>query len=923
MPRKEIEKNKYYDYLWQYLHVSGAEIRADGQMRCPEYNNHKNSDSNFSAKYYANKGKSHARVKCHGCGGKWDIYDLSGVYNNTSDFIEQYNIIDGLFGNGEVGESGKHVKPEIVVVPKEPKQNKNVDYEKEHVVLTPKKTREVFTRESVKYVTKSHKDEVIRDGEICKFWIYTDKDNNTIAVDARFEKEVEVSTKSNETEDKTTRIKRVKKVVTFWYNGISIKYAGSFNIIYNLYDIIKETKKPIIIHEGAKCASIGKKNMDEFVHISYNRGSNHAGKIDWSIISDRKVYILQDNDSEGFKAASSIKNKLQNAIILKSIYMSFDCNNIHGADIEQLLEYGKHDEISKYILSYSEEIEKEEINKFGIKTLGIDDNDKLFFTDRFSRLFECKRDGLNKQKLMDLAPLDYWMQKYSNSKGTIQWDEAIEYVLQESEEKEFDSKRIRGRGAWRDNGKIIYHDGKETFGSVSGDFTYLRKNKHDIGIHDNKATRELLNSIRELCKHISFENQSDVARCLGWSILAPFCGALFWRPCVLLTGESGSGKTTVLEKIILPLTQGKHYNAHHTSIAGIRADVKNDSCAILLEEAEGSGSNKSNFDKEGHRNNLFSLMRASSSDDAPESVKSNSEQGVVRYQMKNMFLFVSITPTISDIADDNRIFKVNFVAPHKKKFKVDNVKDWEDVENELGKLLSKSNTRNIRAFTWSLLPKIISDTKIITKIMKYTHGKSSRIASGESFLISAYMNLFSKTGEVNEKSIENLLNKYYNLTGVDDKRDDSDELLHNILDHTVQLQIDRYKKDLAVVECICCLVHNDFSVFNIKDVFDSLSTGEVEEKNVVKIIRKEIIRTLKINGLAITKEDHLAIRNNSNTICKILGKEYGYHKIFNRLDICINSSKNVYFLKNAHKSTIIDITQMDFYKEGFVENLEN
>jgi len=867
------DKEKYLSYLEQYLSYSGIQINKEGKVKCFNPHNHTRGDKKSSAQFYEHnkKGEYHPHVTCMICDYDGDIYDIAGELNHTKVFKEQYEIIENIYGS--ISDS----------TPPASKKNveKKPDEEIKLVSLSKEKAKKVYTIEKINKVRSFSKSEVIKSGKQVNSWIYTDVNGDVIAADIRFEKIVEKASGEKQTE---------KTTITFWYNGKSLKFTGKFNIIYNLHESLN-TDLPILIHEGAKCAKLGIDNIDGLCHVSYNRGAKNSDKVDWTIYNDKTVYILQDNDSEGFKAAKKIQSKIPHAILLKTIYKHFEIDDKKKSDIEQLLEQDNAENITKFILSYTEEVEQKIIKTSHPVCLGIDDNNYVHFIDRFQRLYELRRDGISKKTLMVISNLDYWYANFSTDKGAIIWDDAVEYILGRSEDLEFDHDKIRGRGAWKDNGNYLYHDGKTTHGKQSGEFMYIRKNKRDIGVNDTPADFAITAKLRELCSNITFENETDIIRLLGWSLISPFSGALFWRPAILMTGESGSGKSTVLEKMVLTISAALHCNTHSTSEAGLRAKVGNDSCAVCLDEAEGSGNNN-DFQKDNHRNNLFNIMRASSSDDAPDGYKSNKDQKSIRYSMKNMFLFVSITPTIADAADANRIFKVNFVKPEKKVL----TRKWEDVEEELVELLSVKNCRAMRALTWSMLPKIIEDTKRIIKISKYDMtGNSDRRATGESVLISTYMNVV-KNYDMTDENITSFLKKYYSKVEIEEDRDESEEMLNVIYSYKIEVSIGKTRMTFTIKELLNHMYENDFSVF-ASDHAD---------------VKKEFNRRLCQHGVRLTKENHLAINNKSQDIMKITGKEHGYHKMFQRHNYYIEGNKNVSMLGDSPRCTIIDI----FHKEN-------
>jgi 5S rRNA maturation endonuclease (ribonuclease M5) len=885
-----IEREKYLSCLERYLQYSGIEVRQDGQMRCINNAAHNNGDKNFSAKLYKNEGSGHSRVKCFACDFDGDIYDVVGHVQNEHEFVKQYEVLEKIFGGvSEHYNDTKKSEPEKKPAEKLPA-----------VAVDIEKAKSIYSDENIDRVRGFSKNEITKSGIVRGKWEYDDIDGNIIGIDVRIE-----------SEKAPIEGKREKVVSTFWYNGKSLKMSDGPYLIYNLHDSVKGSgkDKPKIIHEGAKCARIANKAFNNTISTAYNRGSQNADKPEWKKYYNdgTGVYILPDNDAPGLTAANKIKGKLPNAIILKTIYKHFEIEDKKGADIEQLLEQASPEEIESYILNYTEEIEREEISKSGPTCLGVSDNGMLFFIDRSQRLMSIKRNRAQKDNLLDLCPLDYWQMRYQNEKGIIIWDKATDDVLEESFSREFDDTKLRGRGAWREDNNFIYHDGKQTHGTTSGEYMYLRKNKRDIGINDAPIEKEKMIWFKKLCEDASFERTSDMIKLLSWSIISPFCGALKFRPGLLLTGESGSGKTTILEKIVVPISNGMHLNAHYTSPAGIRAKTGIDSCAVLLEEAE-ANQNSIDSDKNQNRNALFSMMRASSSDNSPSGVKSNQEQQAVEYKMKNMFLFVSITPTISDIADDNRILKVNF-DNKKVKHTGEERRVWSEVENEIDAFLTTENCRRIHSLAWRMLPKIIEDTKIIIDIMKDKtagFGKSSRSADAESILISTYINIFHNF-EMTRDNIHRFLEKYYQTVGVEEDRNETEELMKKIFDEVVEVSVGRERRKISIKESLDCLRNKDYSLF-----YPDLSFyTEQSAKNAVKktsdiTAEKEIKRIIGHYGMSLQRDGNLALSKNSDKLKRILNREDGYSKIFHRhKNFVIEKQANINNL--TQNAVIIDI----------------
>ena len=327
--------------------------------------------------------------------------------------------------------------------------------------------------------------------------------------------------------------------------------------------------------------------------------------------------------------------------------------------------------------------------------LGVTDDKQAYIIDASGRLDSCRLRALNKNILMTFLPMDEWKTHYKTEKG-IAWDEAVNDVMIASRSKDFDPEKTLGRGAWRRaDGELCYHDGIDTYGHKDPDKIYLRKMKKDIGITGALADVGTCQEIVRIALAMTFETKLDAVRCLAWSCLAPFAGALPWRPAILLTGSSESGKTTIINNIITAIGCPEFFNGAETTPAYLRAKMCNDSGGVVFDETEGGEKAQKN------RQELFLVMRQSTSDDAPKVGKSNKDQGVVEYNMKNMFLFSSIHAGIDDEADEKRILRVNLRKTKKHE------EEWDELESRIDKYITEENCRAIRALTWNKLSDII------------------------------------------------------------------------------------------------------------------------------------------------------------------------------------------------------------------------
>jgi putative DNA primase/helicase len=827
-----LEKSRLRDYL----NANGYDLR-NKKIKCP---NPDHQDNDPSALIYDNPDVP--VVYCPVCEDSWNTFDVAGLLHNLKDFKDQLKLVR-----------------ETLTIPNDDKKEKS-----KPISLSLEKAQKIYAREEIEKISKS-KDW----GEIVGSWKYLDENENVIALDVRFEKEGER-----------------KNITTFWYDG-KLKWYGTPVFIYNLH--LKDLHNPIIIHEGAKCADIGSKNLIEFCHMSWSGGSGKAHLAKWSLIKDREVYILRDDDEPGKKAALKIQKKLPHAKIIKPIEKAREIKK-SGADIEEYLQVLSPEELTKYILNKdnievfemepSEPREKVPLEKpplkpsnptdgsisessIPFKILGIGDDGRAAFISDEGRLFKWTLDSISKNKLMVLTGRSYWNISYPLRNGA-DWESAADDIIRISQARDFNENHIRGRGAWRDGERISYHDGIKTYGEYCDKKIYLRLPKHDSGICDKQSEKDITNKIKEIVFKMSFETPADAVRCLGWSVLAPFAGALKFRPALLLTGPSGSGKTTVANLCIRKLADCEWFNGSESTVAGVRGKIRYDSRGIMFEEVESD-----TMKKKTNREELFSLMRVNVSDDAPDTVKGTKEGGYNSFKMQNMFGFIAIDPTVESIADENRIFRVHMVKP-------ENGSEWKKIEKSLIELLSEKNCRSIRSLTWNKLKSILElSDKIVDSIRKITN-KDYRSSYSDAMLASAFMTIWTGTDNPTDEQIENMLKKYYSYQPADEHRDEAEEIIDRIMDETIEVIHDGRREKITIMECLNRIYVSDFEEYDRSHIENyKMAAGRY--------------------GVRIQDESNIAIVNRHHEIMRIIGRGNGYNKILKRHIGFIEGQRNVHF----------------------------
>jgi hypothetical protein len=226
-----------------------------------------------------------------------------------------------------------------------------------------------------------------------------------------------------------------------------------------------------------------------------------------------------------------------------------------------------------------------------------------------------------------------------------------------------DFEKVRGRGAWPDpDGNLILHCG-DVLVTTSG----LRK----PDIHDGFVYPAGAPMMRPLARSKGLRPAHDPAsagptllrlfKTWNWrrpgldprlylgSLVSSFLGgALPWRPSSWVTGEAGSGKTTLTD--LRRDTCGNwSFNAEDASEAGISTIIGFDSIGVSLDEQENSTDNR-------RLDAIVKLMRGAASGSL--KVRGSSSHTAHAFRSRNVFSASSINPAPIRAQDMSRMARL-------------------------------------------------------------------------------------------------------------------------------------------------------------------------------------------------------------------------------------------------------------------------
>jgi len=884
--------------LKEYLTHKGIQIvqkNGAARIHCPAPDH---TDNEETAVVYAPGAKNNYNIWCAVCGTSWDIFEVAGLLCGLQSFPEKVNEVKKAFG--------------IEIEKTNEKKYKAIPYEQAKKEFTTKRLLQIceFVGENV---SKNRGDDPVLCGSaaqqlawgdtITGAWPYLNEDGLFELLDVRFEGAGK------------------KTVMSFYWTGKSVACSKYPILLYNRDKLYKNPTVPRMIHEGAKCAKIAEEKLPTFIHTTWNGGGAKAKQVFFAPLGTRaQIYIYPDDDQKkdnvgnmksppqqpGIKTGITVKQRIkkQLGIDAKLIQPYPKAREIKqdGADIVEALQVATPEELTEYIIS-SPEMEPSGPEKtvspplrnnpvdggsvsgdeIPFRILGMADDKQAYYMSYAKILMNTNLTSLSKGFLKVLAPLSFWKNGFQHDfkMTTDSWDQATDWLIQSTVFTKFNIKRILGRGAWKNkDGSFCYWDGETLIGQADPEKIFEQKSRKDLGIKDKPASSDLCKEIFEVVKQMTFETDTDCIYLMAWSALSWVSGVLTYRPPILMTGESQTGKTAIFERIARPLSLSYELTGTESSPAGCRQENGNNSEGIIVEEADG----KSIKDRE-KREAFLSLMRVSFCETAPDGYKGTPGHKAISFRMKSMFMFISIDPVVGDVADDKRLFIVNLI-------KKDN--DWKSIKKNIDRLLTEKNCRAIRARTWSKLHEIIELAEKIGSILQEKIKLESRRSRAEGLLIAAYYYIWFGADEINLKDVNNIIDSMYTARPAEEVRNEADEIITRLLDESVP--VDGYKNKMTLREIIQ-------SIYTCRKL-----TGVDSDSEGKEILSVKDVQNLKNiagrYGLTVFNGD-LAIVKNHHEIKKIINMGTGYARHLTRHPGCTEKSYPVFISGKTRVCVII------------------
>lgn len=233
------------------------------------------------------------------------------------------------------------------------------------------------------------------------------------------------------------------------------------------------------------------------------------------------------------------------------------------------------------------------------------------------------------------------------------------------------AERVRGTGTWQDDdGNLLMHcgdilvlsDTKEKALRVGTGLRGRYLYPGSPSLPEPMLKAKPLDAASALLDQISTWNfargETDAKLMLGWIGAALLGAAPAWRPMCWLTGNRGTGKSTLLKLVKWVIGHHGMISSADATSAGISQRVANSSRPVAIDELEASDDNRRARD-------IIALARIASTGDSKDRGSPGGQ--AVSFQVRNCFLFSSIIIPPLRPADKSRLMILELKAIDKSK----------------------------------------------------------------------------------------------------------------------------------------------------------------------------------------------------------------------------------------------------------------
>lgn len=342
------------------------------------------------------------------------------------------------------------------------------------------------------------------------------------------------------------------------------------------------------------------------------------------------------------------------------------------------------------------------------KVLGYNKDHFYYFPFKGKQIVALSASAHTLPNLLRLDNLNNWMNKFgaggeTSEKKVVMYAMNALMELAQSRGVFTEETNVRGAGCWIDEnrkvlhcGDVLYVDGNKTkFEELKSEYTYVAAGKVMRPAPEPLSNSEAY-ALRQICEAVTWENKLSGSLLAGWLVIAPLCGAIPFRPHLYINGESQSGKSTVIDKIIRGALGKISVNVDGgTTEAGVRQIMEVDARPMVYDEAEGSPAMAG----------VIELARKSSSG----AVIKKFGQGFMKVRFAACFS--AVNPPVNKTSDESRMLFMMI----KKNLRPTAMEEYDDLLEKIEKTITHDFPNRMLTRTLQNMDALFENIKVFQR----------------------------------------------------------------------------------------------------------------------------------------------------------------------------------------------------------------
>ena len=445
--------------------------------------------------------------------------------------------------------------------------------------------------------------------------------------------------------------------------------------------------------------------------------------------------------------------------------------------------------------------DREPLDQIPITCLGFSGDDYFYQSGDSGQLTRITRSAHSSStSLIGLADLSEWEQAFPRYNGEgeiigVSWKQAVNDLFRRQHRVGiFDPDRIRGRGAWWDDGKSVLHLGDRMIidGRVypvtsqpASRYNYQRLAAIDLATDIQPLTDQQGAEILDIASRFLWEVPASGLLLAGWAALAPICGSLAWRPHLWLTASAGSGKSAILDRFLGTLLHELAlWPEGSTTEASIRQELRADALPVIMDEAE------SNEESDRKRvQDILALARVASSSGRGFVGRGGADGAAQRFVARAMFLLCSISTALKQGADASRFTQLVLRNPSCLPLEQRQA-HWEALDRDMAALITPELGQRMLLRSVKLIP-IIRDSVAVFRRAAALRFDSQRQGDQYGTLLAGAWSLMNSRVATEADAYGLIDSNEWQAYKDAVEQSDEERCLAHILQHQLRVEVER------------------------------------------------------------------------------------------------------------------------------------